>query len=118
MAAILDFCSRRRRAVRSHRTKSGLVDSVGIAVIIATPSLAVQKLLPLPVWLSVILNFGSLPSSTNVGQRRQTSGSVLSVKSKSDVVENVGGSFWNRVANNYRSKVISSSGLVAAILNP
>ncbi len=30
----------------------------------------------------------------------------------------MGGSLWNRVANNYRSKVIYSFGLVAAILNP
>jgi hypothetical protein len=39
------------------------------------------------------LNFGSLPSSTNVDQRRQTPGSVLIVKSKLGVVENVGAAF-------------------------
>ena len=119
MAAILNFGSRTTSGnVRGDIVKSRMVDNVVIAVGITAPSLAVQTLFPLPVWLSAILNFGSLLSSTNVGQRRQTSGSVLSVKSKSDVVENVGGSLWNRVANNYRSKVISSSGLVAAILNP
>ena len=70
--------------------KSGMVDNVGIAVGIAAPSVAVQKLFSLPVRLSDILTFGSLPSSTNVDQRRRTSGRVLSVKSKSGVVENVG----------------------------
>jgi hypothetical protein len=52
-----------------------------------------RLLFTLPVWLSAILNFGSLPSSTNVCQHRQTSGSVLGVKSKSGVVENVGAAF-------------------------
>ena len=93
-----------------------MVDNMGIAVGIAAPLFAVQKLFPLPVLLAAILNFGSLPSSTNVDQRRLTSDSVLAVKSKSGVVENQG--LWNRVAICYRSKVISSSGLVAAILNP
>jgi hypothetical protein len=41
------------------------------------------------VLLAAILNFGSLPLSTNVGQRRPTSGSVHSVKSKSGVIENM-----------------------------
>ncbi len=70
-----------------------MVDNVGIAVGIATPSFAVYALFPLPVLLAAILNFGSLSSSTNVDQRRPTSGSVLSVKSKSSVVENVGAAF-------------------------
>ncbi len=96
-----------------------MADNMGVEVGIAAPSLTVQKLFLLPVWPSVVLNFGSLPSSTNVDQRQRTSGSVLSVKSKSGVVENLGGgSLWNRVANNYRSNVISRSGLVATILNP
>ena len=69
--------------------KSGVVDNVGIAVGIAAPLFAVQKLFPLPVLLAAILNFGSLSSSTNVDQRRPTSGSVLRVKSKSGVVDNV-----------------------------
>ncbi len=79
--------------VRSNIVKSGMVDNVGIAVGIAAPSFAVQKLFPLPVSLAAILNFGSLSSSTNVDQRRPTSGSVLSVKSKSGVVENMGAAF-------------------------
>mgnify|MGYP003391566832 len=66
-----------------------MVDNMGIAVGIAAPLFAVQKLFPLPVLLAAILNFGSLSSSTNVDQRRQTSGSVLRVKSKSGVVDNV-----------------------------
>jgi hypothetical protein len=81
--------------------KSGVVDNVGIAVGIAAPSFAVQKLFPLPVLLAAILNFGSLSSSTNVNQRRPTSSSVLRVKSKSGVVDNVEEAFWNRVAINY-----------------
>ncbi len=70
-----------------------MVDNVGIAVGIAAASFAVQKLFPLPVSLAAILNFGSLSSSTNVYQRRPTSGSVLSVKSKSGVVENMEAAF-------------------------
>ncbi len=66
--------------------QSGMVDNVGIAVGIATPSFAVYTLFPLPVLLAAILNFGSLSSSTDVDQRRPTSGSILSVKSKSGVV--------------------------------
>ena len=60
--------------------KLGVVDNMGIAVGIAAPLFAVQKLFPLPVLLAAILNFGSLPSST----------SVSSVESKSGVVENLG----------------------------
>ena len=66
-----------------------MVDNMGIAVGIAAPLFAVQKLFPLPVLLAAILNFGSLSSSTNVGQRRPASGSVMHVKSKSGVVDNV-----------------------------
>jgi len=57
---------------------------------IRTPSLAVQKLFPLSVLLAAILNFGSLPSPTNVDQHRLMPGSVISVTSKSGVVDNVG----------------------------
>jgi len=66
-----------------------MVDNMGIAVGIAAPLFAVQKLFPLPVLLAAILNFGSLSSSTNVGQRQQASGSVIRVKAKSCVVDNV-----------------------------
>ena len=70
-----------------------MVDDVGIAVGVAAPQFAVQKLFPLPVLLAAILNFDSLSSSTNVDQRRPTSGSVISVKSKSSVVENMRAAF-------------------------
>ena len=66
-----------------------MVDNMGIAVGIAAPLFAVQKLFPLPVLLAAILNFGSLSSSTNVDQRRPTSSSVLRVTSKSGMVDNV-----------------------------
>ncbi len=66
-----------------------MVDNVRIAVGIATPSFAVQKLFPLTVSLAAILNFGSLPSSPNVGQRHPTSADVLGVKPKSAMVENL-----------------------------
>jgi len=73
MAAILDFGSRRRRTVFAVRGRSlawsTKLDSHWNRGAITCRS----KLFPLPVWLSAILNFGSLPSSTNVGQRRQTS---------------------------------------------
>ena len=59
--------------VRGDVVKSGMVDNVGIAVGIAAPSLAVQKLFPIPVLLAAILNFGGLLSSTNVGQPRAVS---------------------------------------------
>ena len=87
MAAMLNFGSGTTSGnVRGDIVKSSMVDNVGIAVGITAPSLAVQKLFPLPVWLPAIFDFGSLPSSTNADQRRQTSISDLSVKSKSDVV--------------------------------
>ena len=40
-----------------------------LAAGIAPRSLAVLKLFPLPVLLAAMLTFGSLPTSTNVGQR-------------------------------------------------
>ena len=89
--------------------ESGMVENMGVDVGIMAPSLAIQKLFPLPVWLSAILNFGSLSSSTNVDQRRRTSGWVLSVKSKSGVVENVGGSRWNNVCMLLETEVTSTS---------
>ena len=81
--------------VRSDIVNSGVVDrpNVGIAVGIAAPTFAVQKLFSLPVSLAVILNFGSLSSSTNVDQHQPTSDSVLGVKSKSGVVEKVKAAF-------------------------
>ena len=69
MAAILNFSSRTTSGnVRGDVVKSGMVDNVGIAVGIVAPSLAVQKLFPLPVLLAAILNFGGLPTSVNLRQ--------------------------------------------------
>ena len=93
-----------------------MVDNVGITVGIATLSLAVQKLFQLPVSLTAILNFGSLPLSTNVDQSRITSGGVLGVKSKSAMVENLGQPLESLLNFNPTVlKVISSSGFVAIL---
>ncbi len=59
--------------VRGDIVKSGMVDNVGIAVGITAPSVAVQKLFPLPVLLAAISNFGGLPSSCNVDQPQAAS---------------------------------------------
>ena len=73
-----------------------MVHNVGIAVGIAAPSLAVQKLFPLPVFGVRHLEFWWFAI---VYQRRSTSGSVPSVKSMSGVVENVGVAF--EIASQY-----------------
>ncbi len=62
--------------------KSGLVDNMGIAAGITAPRLAVLKLLPLPVSLTAILNFGS--------RRRRV---VSTESSESGMVENMGVEF-------------------------
>ncbi len=91
MAAILNFGSRTTSGnVGGDIGKSGMVDNVGVAVGIAAPSLAVQTLFPLPVFAGRHLG---LWWSIIVYQRRSTSGSVPSVKSKSGVVGNVGVAF-------------------------
>ncbi len=99
-------------------TRSAVVENVGVDVGIAAPSLTDQKLFPLPVWLSAILNFANLSSSTNVDQRRRMSGRVLSVKSKSGVVENVGTAFEIALETTTVQKLFPVPVLVAAILNP
>ncbi len=87
----MNFASRiTSRNVRDDVVKSGMVDNVGIAVGIAAPSLAVQKLFPLPVFAGRHLEF---LWHAIVYQRQSTSGNVPSVKSKSGVVENVGVAF-------------------------
>ena len=88
--SISGFGGRHLDNVRSDTVKSSMVDNMGIALQIAAPSLAVEKLFPHPASLAAILNLGSLPSSINVGLRLLTSGCVLSVKSNSGVVETVG----------------------------
>ncbi len=88
MTAILNFGSRTTSGnVGGDIVKSGMVDNVGVAVGIAAPSLVVQKLFPLPVFDDRRLGFWW---SAIVYQRRSTSGSFPSVKSKSGVVGNVG----------------------------
>jgi len=78
MAAILNFGSQTTSGnVGGDIVKSGMVDNVGVAVGIAAPSLAVQKLFPLPVFA------GRHPVfwwSAIVYQRRSTSGSGPNVK--------------------------------------
>ena len=83
MAAILNFSTDN---VRGDVVKSGMVDNVGIAVGIAAPSRAVQKLSTLPVFIGRHLEF---LWSVIVYQRRSTSSSVARV---SKMVENVWGS--------------------------
>jgi hypothetical protein len=57
VAAILSFGGRTTSSnVHSDILKSGMVDNVAIAAGIAAPSLAVQKLFPLPVLLAAIMN--------------------------------------------------------------
>ena len=91
MAAILNFGSRTTSGnVRGDIVKLGMVDNVGIAVGIAAPSLAVQTLFPLQFFVGRHLDFWW---SVMVYQRRSTSCSDPSVKSKSGVVENVGAAF-------------------------
>ena len=114
MAAILSYGSRQRQALSTVSYPCRAWPKICILEVgIAAPSVIVHKVFALPVLLTAILKFGSLPSSANVGQRRPTSGSVPCDKSKSGMVD----SLRNRVAIKYRSNVISSSGLVAAILN-
>jgi hypothetical protein len=67
-----------------------MTENMGVEVGIAAPSVTGQKLFPLPVFAGRHLE---LWWSAIVYQRRSTSGSVPSVKSKSGVVENVGVTF-------------------------
>jgi len=87
---------------------------MGVEVGIASPSLTAQKLFPLPLWLPAILNFGSLPSSTNVDQRRRTSGSVTT---KWGVLDNVGTAFGIALHTTTVQKLFLFPVSVAAILN-
>ncbi len=107
MAATFNFRSRTTSGnVRGDTVILSILDNVGIAVGIAAPSLAVQKLFPLPVSAGRHLEFWW---STIVYQRRSTSDSVPSVKSKSGVVENVGSSRWNYVCMLLETEVTSTN---------
>jgi hypothetical protein len=97
LTAILNFGSRKTSDnVRSDIVRSGIIENVGVAVEIAAPSLAVQTLFPLPVLLVAILNFGSRPTSTNVGQRL----AVSSVSSQSRRGRKCGGAAFG-IASQY-----------------
>ena len=61
-------------------SESGMVENVGVAAEIASPSLSVQKLFPLPVRIFDILR----------SRCRPMSGHVVSGISESGVAENVG----------------------------
>ena len=84
-----------------------MVTNVVVVVGIGSQA-AVHELFSFLVSAAAILNFGSRPSS---------SGQCPQCQVKVERGRKYGGSLWNRVAIYYRSKVISSSGLVAAILN-
>jgi hypothetical protein len=49
-------CRPRSDVVGSDTSESGVVENVGVAVTIASPSLSVQKLFPLPVCIAAILS--------------------------------------------------------------
>jgi len=70
--------------VGSDRGWSGMVETVGVAVGIASPSLSVQKLLP--VFIAAILRFRRQPMSGHVGQCRAMSTVSYQI---SDLVENM-----------------------------
>jgi len=78
---------------------SGMVENVGVAVGIASPSISVQKFFPLPVSWSTF----ALPTSADVGQCRQCHIRVGHGRK-------CGGSHRNCFAIFFRSKVISTSG--------
>ena len=67
--------------VDSALSTSGMVENVRLVAEMVSPSLSVQKLFPLPVCITVLRY-----------RRRPTSGHVDSTKSRSSMVENVGGS--------------------------
>ncbi len=81
VVAILGFsCRPTSGHVVSGISESGMVENVGVAAEIASPSLSVQKLFLLPVCVVAILRFPCRP----------TSGHVVSSISESGMVENVG----------------------------
>ncbi len=67
-----------------------MAENMGVEVEIVAPSVAGQKLFPLPVFAGRHLDFWW---SAIAYQRRSTSGGVLCVKAKSGLVENVGVAF-------------------------
>ncbi len=94
---------------------SGMVANVRVAVEIWSQARPVQFLFPFPVFVAAILIFGSQSTSGNVGRRR----TVSTVAYPSRTWPKIWGRprRWNRGAICHRSKVISTSGLMATILN-
>ncbi len=86
--------------VRSVIFGSGMVENVGVAIGIASPSVSVQKLFALPVSRPKF----ELSMSAGVGQCRQCHIRVGHGRK-------CWGSRWNRLAICFRSKAISTSGL-------
>ena len=81
VAAILNFgCRPTSGHIGSGIFKSGMVENVGVAIEIASPSLSVQKIFPLPVCIFDILRSRCRPMSDH----------VVSGISESGMVENVG----------------------------
>ena len=93
----------------------GMVENVGVAVGIESQAQSVQLLFPFPVSVAAIFIVGSWPTSGNVRQCRTMS--TISYRPTSRARPKIGGRSWNRGAISLRSKVISTSGLAAAILN-
>ena len=83
-----------------------MVENVGVAVSFSSPSVSVQKLFPLPVSCPTF----QFPISPDVGQWWQCHMLVGHGRK-------CGGSRYNHITISFRSKVISTSGLMAAILS-
>jgi len=90
-----------------------MVANVGVAVEIWSQARPVQFLFPFPVLVAAILIFGSRSTFGNVGRRR----AVSAVAYPSQARPKIWGRSWNRGAICHRSKDISTSGLMTAILN-
>ncbi len=88
---------------------SGMVENVGVAVGIASPSVSVQKLFPLPVSTS---GFVADISVSDVAR----CWTMLAVSHAGRAWSKMRGSPWYRFAIYFRSRDISTSGLMAAIL--
>ena len=95
-------------------SKSGTAESTGVEVGIVAPSLAVQKVSPLPAWWPLswtLVVYYRRPTPINVGRCPRC-------QDQDRHGPNVWDSLWNCAALCYCLKCISSSGLVTAILNP
>ncbi len=87
-----------------------MVEDLGVTVGIGLQAQSVQLLFQFQVSVAAIFIVGSWPTSGNVGQCRQYHIQVGHGRKYDD-------RSWNRGAISHRSKVISTSGLMAAILD-